>query len=179
MLNVRPDGNRALFQSEEALVPQDVDNRQDVYEWETQGMGSCTRPEGCVYLISFGQSDRDEHLFAVSESGDDVFFLSGSVLLGRDKDTTPSVYDARVNGGFPEPADEAACEGEACKGSLTAPPALPAPATPDLNKNGNVGQRHCGKGKRKVRRHGKVRCVKKRHRHHHHRHASAKRGQSK
>jgi hypothetical protein len=179
MLNIRPDGNRAFFQSQEALVPQDVDNRQDVYEWEAQGVGSCTRPEGCVYLISFGQSERDEHLFAVSESGDDAFFLSGSLLLGRDKDPTVSVYDARVNGGFPEPLEEAPCQGEACKASLTPPPGLPAPATPDLNKNGNVGQHPCGKGKRKVRRHGKIRCVKKRHRRHHHHHASTKRGQSK
>lgn len=176
--NIRPDGNRAFFQSEDALVPQDVDNRQDVYEWEAQGVGSCTSPEGCVYLISFGQSGRDEHLFAVSESGDDVFFLSGSLLLGSDKDSTPSVYDARVNGGFPEPPAAAPCQGEACKGSLTSPPALPAPATPNLHENGNVSQRPCGKGKRKVRRHGKVRCVKKRH-HHHHRHAASKKGQSK
>jgi hypothetical protein len=179
MLNIRPDGNRAFFQSQEALVPQDVDSRQDVYEWEAQGVGSCTRPEGCVYLISFGRSERDEHLFAVSESGDDAFFLSGSLLLGRDKDPTVSVYDARVNGGFPEPLEDAPCQGESCKASLTPPPGLPAPATPDLNKNGNVGQRHCAKGKRKVRRHGKTRCVKKRHHRHHHRHASTKRGQSK
>ena len=173
MWNIRPDGDRAFFQSDEALVSRDVDNRQDVYEWEAQGVGSCTRPEGCVYLISFGQSRRDEHLFAASENGDDVFFLSESLLLERDRDSTLSLYDARVNGGFPEPVGEAPCQGEGCKGSLTAPPALPAPATPNLNKNGNVSQRHCGKGKRKVRRHGKVRCVKKRH---HHRRASAKRG---
>jgi len=175
ILNIRPDGNRVFFQSGDALVPQDVDNRQDVYEWEAQGIGSCTSLEGCVYLISFGQSGRDEFLFAVSESGDDVFFLSGSLLLGRDKDSTPSVYDARVNGGFPELPAAAPCQGEACKGSLTSPPALPAPATPNLHENGNVSQRHCGKGKRKVRRHGKVRCVKKRH----HRHASSKKGQSR
>jgi hypothetical protein len=184
MLNIRPDGNRAFFQSQEALVPQDVDNRQDVYEWEAQGVGSCTWPEGCVYLISFGQSERNEHLFAVSKSGDDAFFLSGSLLLGRDKDPTVSVYDARVNGGFPELLEESPCQGEDCKANLTPPPVLSAPATADLNKNEKVGQRHCGKGKRKVRRHGKIRCVKKRHRHHHHHHhhhhhASTKRGESK
>jgi hypothetical protein len=179
ILNISPDGDRAFFQSEEALVPQDVDNRQDIYEWEAQGVGSCAKPGGCVYLISYGQSDRDEYLFAVSESGDDVFFASGSLLLAGDEDLTLSVYDARVDGGFPEPQAEAPCQDEGCKGSLTAPPALPAPATPDLGQNGNVSQRHCGTGKRKVRRHGKVRCVKKRHRHHHPRHASQKKGQSK
>jgi len=178
MLNVRPDGNRAFFQSQEALVPSDVDSRQDVYEWEAQGVGSCTSPDGCIYLISFGQSDRDEHLFAVSESGDDAFFLSGSQLLARDKESTESLYDARVGGGFAEAAEEAPCQGEGCKSTLNSPPALPAPATPDLGKNGNVRRPPCGKGKRKIRRHGKVRCVKKRH-HRHHRHSSAKRGTSK
>jgi len=177
ILNISADGDRAIFQSEEALVPQDVDNRQDIYEWEAQGVGSCTKPEGCVYLISYGQSDRDEYLFAVSESGDDVFFASGSLLLSRDEDPTLSVYDARVDGGFPEPQVEAPCQGEGCKGSLTLAPALPSPATPDLGKNGNVNGHHCGKGKRKVNRHGKVRCVKKRHHHPHQAHQ--KRGQSK
>jgi hypothetical protein len=176
MLNIRPDGERAFFQSEEALVAADVDNRQDVYEWEAQGVGSCTRPGGCLYLISFGQSGQDEHLFAASQSGDDVFFLSESLLLGRDKDSTASIYDARVGGGFPEAAGQAPCQGESCKGGLTPPPALLAPATPALNKNGNVVQRRCGKGERKVRRHGKVRCVKK---HHRLRQAAAKRGQAR
>ena len=176
MLNIRPDGERVFFQSEEALVAADVDNRQDVYEWEAQGVGSCTKPGGCLYLISFGQSGQDEHLFAVSQSGDDVFILSESLLLGRDKDSTASIYDARVGGGFPEAAGEAPCQGESCKGALAPPPALLAPATPALNKNGNVVQRPCAKGKRKVRRHGKVRCVKK---HQPHRQAAAKRGQAR
>jgi hypothetical protein len=179
IVNLRPDGDRAFFQSDEALVASDGDNRQDVYEWEAQGVGSCTSPEGCVSLISFGQSDRDEHLFAVSESGDDVFFLSGSLLLASDKDSTESVYDARVGGGFPEATQEVECQGEGCRGSLSVAPSLTTPASPDLGKNGNLPHRHCGKGKRKVRRHGKVRCVKKRHHHAHHRHGSSKKGHAK
>lgn len=172
--NLRADGDRAFFQSFEALVPADVDGHQDVYEWEAQGIGSCTQPGGCIYLISSPSSARDEHLFGASSSGDDVFFLSSGILLGVDSDETPSIYDARVDGGFPE-AETPACQGEGCRGALAPPPALPSPATPANGKSGNVLKHPCPKGKRKVRRHGKVRCVKKRrHRPRHHAHHSTK-----
>jgi hypothetical protein len=175
ILNIRPeDGFRAFFQSYEPLVASDADGKQDVYEWEAQGVGSCSGASGCVYLISSGQSDRDEHLFAVSKSGDDAFFLSGNQLVARDTSSTPSIYDARAGGGFAEEATPPGCQGEGCRGGLTPPPVIPSPATPALGKNGNVSQ-HCPKGKRKVKRHGKARCVKK-HRRRHHRHHPAKNG---
>ncbi|HYH54080.1 MAG TPA: hypothetical protein VD761_08110 [Solirubrobacterales bacterium] len=156
--NVRPDGERLFFQTFEALAPTDVDGQQDVYEWEAFGVGSCDRPDGCTYLITSGQSARDEHLYGHSISGDDVFFLSSETLLEADFEQTPSVYDARVGGGFAQPAS-GPCQGEGCRGILTPPPPLPAPASPVVG-DGNVS-RGCAKGKRKVVRKGKVRCVKK------------------
>jgi hypothetical protein len=159
--NLRSDGRRAIFQSTEPLVPADTDGRQDVYEWEDEGVGRCQSAGGCIYLLSSGHSPRNDYLYAVSESGSDVFFLSTDLLLPRDQDETPSIYDARVGGGFPEPV-EADCQGEGCRPQISPPPAIPGAQTPVQGGGDNfVPPRKCPKGKHKVKRNGKVRCVKK------------------
>lgn len=160
--NVTPDGKRAFFQSREALVSTDVNGVQDVYEWEEQGVGSCKREGGCVYLISSGRSARDNFLFGHSRSGDDVFFTTNDVLTGFDLGATTSVYDARVNGGFPE-EDPEICLGEGCRPNMPPPPLITPPGQPALGDDNVTPKksRTCPKGKRKVKRNGKVRCVKK------------------
>jgi hypothetical protein len=167
--NLRADGRRAFFESGEPLVARDGDGFQDVYEWEDQGVGSCSQPGGCLYLISSSQSRGDESLWAVSRSGDDVFFVSPELLVGADPDETLSIYDARVGGGFAEAA-QGVCEGEGCRPQLTTPPALPGGDTAVRGPGDNVRRHVCGKGKRKVKRAGKVRCVKKKKHHRKHRH---------
>ena len=39
---VADEGNRVFFDSEVPLVPEDTNGRQDVYEWEREGTGTCT-----------------------------------------------------------------------------------------------------------------------------------------
>lgn len=175
--NLRADGKRAFFQSTEALVSADRDQVQDVYEWEEEGVGSCVRPGGCIYLISSGRSARDNYLYGVSASGDDVFFVTEDILVAGDNNTA-SIYDARVGGGFPQEPD-GECEGEGCHLPVLPAPALTSPATRVVGgAEGSVKppSRRCPKGKRKVKRHGKVRCVKKKQSKKQRRGATAKKG---
>ena len=164
--NLSTDGRRAIFQSTEALVPRDNDGLQDVYEWEDQGVGSCTLAGGCVYLLSYGDSIRDDYLWAVNPTGDDVFVLTSDLLLPSDADETVSIYDVRVGGGFPAAVQSPDCQGEGCRPQVTPPPPMPSGNTPVTGGDDNAKpKRACPKGKRKVKRHGKVRCVKKKRRH--------------
>lgn len=182
------DGQRLYFNSFEALVPRDVNGREDVYQWEAVGAGSCTNADpsfsesaaGCVTLISSGQSSRGSEIVEIGADGDDVFFKTESSLVSQDRGLV-DIYDARVSGGFPEPEPEPAeCEGEACQNPAPAPEVQTpsslnvGPGNPPYVKKHKP--RRCPKGKHKVKRKGKVRCVKKkvqRKRHRHYRVSSA------
>jgi len=170
--NLSADGKRAFFESPTALVPSDVNDTRDVYEWRARDVDACTSPSGCLALISSGQSALPTYLYGASADGNDVFIWTNDILLPSDKSETASIYDARVDGGFPE-AQSSACEGEACRPQAGTPPVLPGAGSEALHSSGNV-HRVCPKGKRKVRRAGRTRCVKKQRRHghrrkHHHR----------
>jgi hypothetical protein len=157
--NLTSDGRRVFFETDEPLVVSDTDRVRDVYEWEEAGQGSCSLQGGCIYLISSGHSARDNYLYGVSATGDDVFIMTSDLLVGADGDATPSIYDARVGGGFAEPS-AIGCEGEGCRPTLTPAPGLTAPASGASGPSGNVGFR-CPAAKRKVKRKGKFVCVAK------------------
>jgi len=170
--NLTDDGQRIFFQSRDRLLPEDANNVQDVYEWRAQGAGPCKSPGGCLALISSGQGERDSSLYSMSADGHDVFFRTQEKLVGSDVAGSQSIYDARVEGGIPEPAAEGVCRGDACQGQGSTPPALHAPGAGSGGGNVVGGSRHsCPKGKHRV----KGRCVKahrKRTQRKHHKRAS-------
>lgn len=160
------DGERLFFNSFDALVPEDTNGVQDVYEWELPGAGDCTEGssryselnEGCVSLISSGQSPQKSEFLDASVDGDDVFFLTNSSLVPQDPGKV-DVYDARVGGGYPVATRTSACEGETCQ-SPPAAPNDPTPSSSAYRGPGNLSTapaRTCARNK--VRRKG--RCVKK------------------
>ena len=164
---ISDDASRVFFESLEALVPRDTNGTWDVYEWEEPGKGTCEEADptfgeeagGCVELISSGESPAKSTFLDADPSGDNVFFSTQSSLVGQDYGLN-DVYVARVGGGFPEPQPKPICEGDACQG----PSAAPAPLTPSSSTYRGpeaVKPKRCPKGRRAVKRGGKVRCVRK------------------
>lgn len=116
------DNGEVFFDTRTALVAQAKNSKENVYEYRS----------GVLSLISTGVSEDDSEFLAASASGNDVFFTTAQGLVPRDKDNAPSVYDARVDGGFEggEPLAEVSCEGvEECKGALTAAPGEVVPGS--------------------------------------------------
>jgi hypothetical protein len=163
ILNLSSDGRRVFFQSGDRLVARDVDRHTDVYEWVAPGLEGCGPQAGCLALISSGHSAADDFLYSVTPDGHDVFFVTADSLVPRDKDGT-SIYDARIDGGFAEAqAAQPPCQGTASCHPSPPPPTLASGSNGPFPGGGNVRSKACGPGKRKVRRGGKVRCLKKRH----------------
>jgi hypothetical protein len=162
---------RLFFDSRDALVSQDTNNDDDVYEWEAQGVGGCKAAAGCLNLISSGRSEDGASFVDASESGRDAFFLTDGSLVPSDPLGTVDLYDAREGGGFPIPAKPIPCEGDACQ-PLPSPPEDPTPGT-QVPTGGNPPVRFppeaCPRGKHRVKRHGKSVCVAKHHRKSHRR----------
>ncbi len=161
------DGSRVFFNAFDALVPGDTNGALDVYQWELPETGDCTTAHpnyseqngGCVSLISSGQSPTVSEFIDASADGRDVFFTTGSSLLPQDPGLI-DMYDARVEGGFPQPpAPPAICEGEACQGAPT-PPNDPTPASAAYNGPGNLNEA-AAKKKKSKKKHKKSKHKKK------------------
>lgn len=157
------DGNRVFFNSFDALVPQDVNGVQDVYQWEAPGSGTCevgdpdyfAVNQGCVNLISVGHSPARSQFMDASADGGDVFFTTESSIDPRDPGLV-DIYDARVGGGYPPPPPEdESCVGDSCQ-VVPAPPGVETPASATFQGPPDAKPKtRCRKGK--VRRKG--RCV--------------------
>ncbi len=155
------DSGRLFFDSPDALVPQDTNGLEDVYEYEPEGTGNCTSTTatatdvyvkelaghpvgGCVGLISSGTSSSESAFYDASENGDDVFFDTTSKLVGEDYDKGYDVYDAHVcttavpckqTPILPPPCTS----GDSCKAAPSPQPELFGPTpTATFNGVGNI-----------------------------------------
>jgi hypothetical protein len=154
--NLTDDGGKVFFQSYDRLLPEDANEVADVYEWQARGVGGCSRPGGCLALISSGQGEAASYLYAMSGDGRDVFFSTEERLVGADAVGSPSIYDAREGGGIPEPFVPSPCQGDDCQGNGTPPPGIPAAATTGAGEAPVTRTpAPCAKGKHRV----KGRCV--------------------
>jgi hypothetical protein len=147
------DSGRLFFDSNDALVPQDVNGTQDAYEYEPTGVGNCAgatagfseRTGGCVSLLSAGTSAEESAFLDASESGGDAFFMTFLKLAPQDYDASVDVYDAHecttASPCIPTPVPQppACTTAEACRAAPTPQPALfGAPSSATFSGAGNV-----------------------------------------
>jgi hypothetical protein len=168
---ISEDGSRVFFTTAEALLPQDLNGKEDVYQYDTP---TPDRPKGQLFLISSGTSTSNSTFMDASPSGSDVFFVTNQQLVGWDSDGSLDLYDARAGGGFPEPPPAPAhCSGASCQGSGSPLPAAANVGTASFEGAGNISfapvpqakkppKPSCRKGYVKRRVKGKRRCVKAR-----------------
>lgn len=149
-LTLSADGSRVFFTSPDALTEGALNDvllggeaclqeerercyANNVYEYHSLN-GNIA--EGNVYLISDG---RDIHtagagetavrLLGTDATGQDVFFSTLDDLIPGDTSEVGSIFDARIDGGFPAPVAAPSCAGDACQGSLGAAPTLLSPGS--------------------------------------------------
>jgi hypothetical protein len=140
------NGNYVFFDTPATLLPNDTDEEKyagtrnyfteehdfyfspssDVYEWRRNGIDGCGQLQGCLALISSGAGGLKNVLIGTTGSGRDVFFATHSQLVGTDTDGQGDVYDARIDGGFPEPSPPA----PGCEASCQTPSAVSIDTTP-------------------------------------------------
>ena len=132
---ISSDGSRVFFNGRAALVPNDVNGRQDVYEWERYGAAGCALARGCVSLLSGGTSTSGSYLTDTSVNGDDVFIVTRAQLVPADQDENLNLYDVRVGG--VRPVSAPACSGSGCQGVPPAPPIFATPSSVTFNGVGN------------------------------------------
>jgi hypothetical protein len=160
-LNYQPrylsSNGRLFFDSADALVPADVNGREDVYEYEPEGTGSCRATTegssmvfaasegGCVALISSGTSPEESAFLDASEEGREVFFLTASRLVPQDYDNALDVYDAHeCTSDSPFPPAVAVSPppcttAEGCRAAPTPQPAIfGAPSSATFSGAGNI-----------------------------------------
>jgi hypothetical protein len=147
------DSGRLFFNSSDALVPQDTNGNEDVYEYEPSGVGSCTSLSatfsagsgGCVGLISSGVAFGESAFLDASETGGDVFFLTKERLVSQDVDTALDVYDAHecvadssCPSQSPPPKEECGSAASCRAAPATQPSLYGAPSSATFSGTGNV-----------------------------------------
>ncbi len=131
------DDGRVFFDTATALVAGAANGKVNVYEYNG----------GDLSLISSGSSDTNSYFYDASSSGEDVYFVTTQHLVGEDTANGMRLYDARVNGGFPEPeALRSPCGGEECRGPASESSSYQSVVTTALGASGNLGVKHTSAG---------------------------------
>lgn len=151
---VLTDNGRLYFYSYDPLAPGAVEGTRNLYQWE-RGQVSLIATEPLGVPRTNGGFPNASFFAGASADGDDVYFATPQSLAGG-APTGWNVYDARVDGGLPEPVSpapscDAAAEG-ACNSGGANPPSGAQPTTSTFVGPGNPP---AGKKKHKKNHHKK------------------------
>lgn len=156
---VSEDGETVVFKTVEGLLDDDTNQEMDSYVWR---QGRLFRLPG----TADGSGKLDDKPL-VSLDGEVIAFQSFQPLVSQDRDSAGDVYVARVEGGFLESVDSpCVLDGrDGCQGPVPLPPGGGSATSVTFTGRGDLVEEpkrpRCPKGKRKVRRNGKFRCVPK------------------
>jgi hypothetical protein len=172
--NLSSDGHRVFFETSERLLSRDVDGVNDIYEWsDADPLASSS-----LSLISAGTStatsgpfglSEPNVIFAISPSGNDIFFRTTDALVGgSESGGNYSIYDARVDGGFPDAAVDVCLKGRCESEATGSSPPRSAAASQVFRGRGNVRPHKApGRCKHATNRRGRKpstrQCAAKRH----------------
>jgi hypothetical protein len=131
---ISEDGTRVIFTTAEPLSEKASNGLANLYVWHEQAGG-----EGSVSLVSSGTAAEPIERAAIAAQGNDIFFVTSQGLVEQDVDGADDVYDARVGGGFPAPAEPPqSCSSDGCQGPLSTPAPLLVPITAIQQAPGNL-----------------------------------------
>ena len=125
---VSDDGRRVFFDTRDALLPADVNGKEDVDQYE----------DGAVHGLRLVSSEDDSFFGSASSMGTTSSLPRGRPSVATDQDDNLDVYDARVGGGFVVPPSREPCLGDACQGVPTPLALLPAPVSQTVVGDGNA-----------------------------------------
>jgi hypothetical protein len=152
---VSSDG-RVFFHTASQLVDGDTNLLADVYEYRG----------GSLRLVSAGTGALPSRLEDISRDGSTAIINTSDALVPGDEEPgTPKLYAARIGGGFPFVPKQPDCDlgAGACEGAGTSAPQQAGAGSAAFEGAGDPkpkkAVKRCPKGKRKVRRGGKVRCA--------------------
>jgi len=178
--NVSADGSRVFFETAESLETRDTNGVNDIYEWQQHDaddlpvpslISTGRSPEYPSLIPGLGYAPEPNVIMGIDPEGYDVAFIALERLVpAAPGGGSPAIYDARVDGGFPESTPPLPCSpAESCQETPAGSPARLTPESDRLTGAGNVSKhrrRHCRrhqhkKGAHTKKDHYKKRCVRR------------------
>jgi hypothetical protein len=134
---------QAYFTSFDNLAPSAIAGRANIYEWSHgQIFLVATEPEGLLTPEHYKDGRQEIHFAGASVDGTDLYFTTTQALNWENSEERWSVYDARVDGGFPVPPPASPlCEPDtegSCQTTPSPPPTLAEVASASFEGPGNL-----------------------------------------